>query len=71
MFSGVVAYLHGYEGLKRERERYVVAYDGDVTSDITDRTTHIIVRTGAQVRQFVMCIEQKAFVFGLCVCVSS
>ena len=71
VFSGVVAYLHGYEGdegLKRERERYVVAYDGDVTSDVTDLTTHIIVRTGAQVRQFVVCIEQKALYLG-CVCV--
>ena len=26
-----------------------MAYDGDVTSDITDQTTHIIVRTGTQV----------------------
>ena len=72
VFSGVVAYLHGYEGdegLKRERERYVVAYDGDVTSDVADQTTHIIVRTGAQVRQFVMCIGPKAL-YLVCVCVS-
>ena len=47
-----MAYLYGYEGVeeeRRERERYLVAYDGDVTSDLTDLTTHIIVRTGAQV----------------------
>ena len=52
IFSGVVAYLHGYEGeemRRRERERYLVAYDGDVATDITDQTTHIIVRTGSEV----------------------
>lgn len=61
IFSGVVAYLHGYEGEereRRERERYLVAYDGDVTSDITDQTTHIIVRTGAQVSSCQINIAQ-------------
>ena len=53
IFSGVVAYLHGYaeeeEEERRERERYLVAYNGDVSSAIDQHTTHVICRTGAQV----------------------
>lgn len=51
IFSGVVAYLYGYSGeeeRRRERERYLVAYNGDVTSAIDDSTTHIICRAGAE-----------------------
>ena len=48
----MVAYLYGYEGeekQRRERERYLIAYDGVITNDIDDNTTHIIVRSGVKV----------------------
>lgn len=51
IFTGVVAYLYGYEGeekQRRERERYLIAYDGVITNDINDNTTHIIVRSGVK-----------------------
>jgi hypothetical protein len=58
LFSEVVAYLHGYEGREgesRERERYLVTYNGDVTGSVDSNTTHIIVRTGAEVSCVCVC----------------
>ena len=57
IFTGVMAYLYGYEReeeQRRERERYLIAYDGDITNDIIDHnTTHIIVRAGVKVNTLV------------------
>ena len=47
IFTGVVAYLHGYEE-GGGRERYLVAYNGDVCSGIDESTTHIICKAGAE-----------------------
>lgn len=52
IFSGVVAHLHGFEGeegRRRRCERYLVAYDGDVSPHIDGSTTHVICREGSEV----------------------
>lgn len=50
IFTGVVAYLHGYmEQEERTRGRYLVAYNGDVCSAIGSSTTHVICKAGSKV----------------------
>ena len=36
-----------------------MAYDGDVVGDVTDRTTHVIVRTGTKVRLWLTTLKWK------------
>jgi hypothetical protein len=64
-------YLHEVGSQERHKQlsRYIVAYDGDISTTINEKTTHILCgeETTAQVRYHTLIIFQNTLISVVCV----